>query len=153
MALHGVPAELLVLEVTETALMTDPSKAQGVLEELADLGVGISIDDFGAGYTSLGHLTTMPISELKIDRAFVDAMTRDRRSAQVVQSIITLGHNLGLTIVAEGVETEQALTMLADLGCDSAQGYHLSRPLPAAAFDIWAESKRSPLTVFEPTPS
>ena len=152
-ALHGVPAELLVLEVTETAMMTDPSRAQRVLEELAGLGVRISIDDFGAGYTSLGHLTTMPISELKIDASFVSAMTRDPGSAQVVQSIITLGHNLGLTIVAEGVETEQALELLARLGCDSAQGYHLSPPLATDAFDVWAEQNRSLLPVYEHAPS
>ena len=148
-ALHGVPAELLVLEVTESALMTDPSKAKRVLEELAALDVGISIDDFGAGYTSLGHLTTLPITELKIDRSLVSAMTRDQGSALIVQSIITLGQNLGLTIVAEGVETKEELTLLATLGCDSAQGYHLCHPLSADAFETWAEANRSLLSVLE----
>ncbi len=142
LAQHRVPAGHLVLEVTESALMTDVEKAKRVLQELAALGVGISIDDFGAGYTSLGYLTTLPISELKVDRSFIDAMTCDRRSRLVVQSVITLGHNLGLTVVAEGVETEQTLEMLARMGCDSVQGYHLGRPLPASAFGAWTQAAR-----------
>ena len=147
LAQHRVPAGHLVLEVTESALMTDVEKAKWVLQEVAALGVGISIDDFGAGFTSLGHLTTLPISELKVDRSFIDAMTRDRRSSLVVQSVITLGHNLGLTIVAEGVETEETQEMLTRMGCDSVQGYHLCRPLPAIAFGAWMQQARA--RVFE----
>ena len=97
----------------------------------------ISIDDFGAGYTSLGQLKTLPIDELKIDKSFVLTMTEDRSNSLIVHSIVDLGHNLGLTIVAEGVETEQALSALRAFGCDVAQGYHLSRPIPAAALDTW----------------
>ncbi len=139
LAEHRVPAERLVLEVTESALMTDLDRSQWVLGRLSELGVGLSIDDFGAGYTSLSQLTTMPITELKIDRSFVEAMTRDRGSAVVVQSIITLGHNLGLTVVGEGVETALERSLLTGMGCDSIQGYHLCRPLPAAAFEAWAD--------------
>ena len=137
LAAHGVPAELLELEVTESALMTEPARAQRLLEQLSALGVRISIDDFGAGYTSLGQLKTLPVDELKIDKSFVMTMTTDRSNSLIVHSVVDLGHNLGLTIVAEGVEDEQALAALREFGCDVAQGYHLSRPIPAAALDTW----------------
>jgi len=138
---HGVPAELLELEVTESAIMTEPVRARQMLEQLSALGVRVSIDDFGAGYTSLSQLTTLPVSELKIDRSFVMTMITDPGNAMIVQSIIDLGHNLGLTLVAEGVETEEALTTLAGLRCDVAQGYHLCRPLPVPAFDFWCAER------------
>ena len=138
---HGVPAELLELEVTKSAIMTEPVRARQMLEQLSALGVRISIDDFGAGYTSLSQLTTLPVSELKIDRSFVMTMITNPGNAMIVQSIIDLGHNLGLTLVAEGVETEQALTALAGLRCDVAQGYHLCRPLPVPAFDFWCAER------------
>ena len=137
LAAHGVPADLLELEVTESALMTEPARAQRLLEQLSALGVRISIDDFGAGYTSLAQLKTLPVDELKIDKSFVMTMTTDRSNSLIVHSVVDLGHNLGLTIVAEGVESEQALTALREFGCDVAQGYHLSRPIPAAALDTW----------------
>ncbi len=137
LAAHGVPAELLELEVTESALMIEPVRAQRLLEQLSALGVRISIDDFGAGYTSLGQLKTLPVDELKIDKSFVMSMTSDRSNSLIVHSVVDLGHNLGLTIVAEGVESEQALTALRAFGCDVAQGYHLSRPIPTAALDAW----------------
>jgi EAL domain-containing protein (putative c-di-GMP-specific phosphodiesterase class I) len=137
LAAHAVPAALLELEVTESAIMTDPERAQQTLEQLSALGVRLSLDDFGAGYTSLSQLTSMPISEIKIDRSFVMAMADDPANAVIVRSVIELGHNLGMTLVAEGVENEKALTELADLGCDVAQGYHFSRPIPADAFDTW----------------
>jgi diguanylate cyclase len=137
LAAHGVPAALLELEVTESALMTEPARAQRLLEELSTLGVRISIDDFGAGYTSLGQLKNLPVSELKVDRSFVMAMIEDNSDALIVHSVVDLGHNLGLTIVAEGVETEQALAALKEFGCDVAQGYHLCHPIPAEAFDTW----------------
>jgi diguanylate cyclase len=116
-------------------------RARLALVQLNALGVRISIDDFGAGYTSLSQLTTLPVSELKIDRTFVATMTSNPGNAMIVQSVIDLGQNLGLTLVAEGVETEQALTALAFLECDVAQGYHLCRPVPVAAFDIWCAGR------------
>ena len=122
-----------MLEVTETAVVTEPQRAQQLLKRLAALGIRISIDDFGAGYTSLGQLKTLPISELKIDRSFVTTMTEDGRNALIVQSVIDLGHNLGLSIVAEGVEDEQTLAALTALNCDIVQGYHIARPLTAKA--------------------
>jgi diguanylate cyclase (GGDEF)-like protein len=134
---HAVPATLLHLEVTESAVMIDPERARQTLEQLSALWVRLSIDDFGAGYTSLSQLASMPISEVKIDRSFVMTMADDTSNALIVRSVIDLGHHLGLTMVAEGVETERALTALAGLGCDIAQGYHLSRPLTADAFDTW----------------
>jgi diguanylate cyclase (GGDEF)-like protein len=141
LAAHDVPAHLLELEVTESAITIDPVSARQMLEQLAALGVRISIDDFGAGYTSLGQLTTLPVSELKIDRSFVMTMTENPGNAMIVQSVIDLGHNLGLTLVAEGVETEQSLAALAGLDCDVAQGYHICRPIPAAAFDLWCADR------------
>jgi EAL domain-containing protein (putative c-di-GMP-specific phosphodiesterase class I) len=117
--------------------MTEPARACRVLERLAALGVGLSIDDFGAGYTSLGQLKTLPVTELKIDRSFVMPMMEDISSALIVHSVVDLGHNLGLTIVAEGVETAQALSVLTTYGCDIAQGYHIARPMAVEAFDLW----------------
>ena len=138
----GVPAELLELEVTESAIMTEPARAQRLLEALAALGVRLSIDDFGAGYTSLGQLKHLPVTELKIDKSFVMTMTEDTSNSLIVHSVVDLGHNLGLTIVAEGVESAAALAVLGDYDCDIAQGYHLSRPIPIAAFDSWYAARR-----------
>jgi EAL domain-containing protein (putative c-di-GMP-specific phosphodiesterase class I) len=139
---HGVAPGSLELEVTESAIMTDPVRAKRLLEQVAALGVRLSIDDFGVGYSSLGQLKTLPVSELKIDRSFVMTMMEDRSNALIVQSVVDLGHHLGLTIVAEGVETGYALVALAGLGCDIAQGHHISRPVPAAAFDRWYANRR-----------
>ena len=138
---HGVAPKLLTLEVTESAIMTEPARAQKVLEQLSALGIRISIDDFGAGYTSLGQLKNLPVSVLKIDRSFVMTMIEDPSNALIVRSVIDLGHSLGFTLVAEGVETEQILAALAGAGCDVAQGYHLSRPITAAAFDTWCAGR------------
>jgi len=138
---HGVAPELLELEVTESAIMTEPARAQKVLEQLSTLGIRISIDDFGAGYTSLGQLKNLPVAELKIDRSFVMTMIEDSSNALIVRSVIDLGHSLGFTLVAEGVETEQILAALAGAGCDVAQGYYLSRPITAAAFDTWCAGR------------
>ena len=139
---HGVAPELLNLEVTESAIMTEPARARQSLEQLAELGIGISIDDFGAGYTSLGQLRYLPVSELKIDKSFVMTMTEDPSNALIVRSVVDLGHNLGFTLVAEGVDTEQILIALAAVGCDVAQGYYLSRPMTADEFDTWCAGRR-----------
>jgi diguanylate cyclase len=143
LANHGVPADLLEIEVTESALMTDPARAQRLLEQLFALGIRIAIDDFGAGYTSLGQLRTLPVSELKIDRSFVTSMDTDPGSAVIVQSVVDLGHNLGLTIIAEGVESERVMTALSQIGCDVAQGYFISHPVTAAAVDVWRAARRA----------
>ncbi|MFZ0159007.1 MAG: EAL domain-containing protein [Kineosporiaceae bacterium] len=138
---HRVPAELLMLEVAESAIMAEPVRAAEVLGRLHDLGVRISIDDFGAGYTSLGQLKNLPIDELKVDRSFVITMAEDRSNQLIVRSVVDLGHNLGLRTVAEGVETAGALDALTDYGCDIAQGYHMSRPLPVEEFDRWRSAR------------
>jgi diguanylate cyclase (GGDEF)-like protein len=141
LAIHGVPPDLLELEATETAIMVDPEGARLMMEKLSALGVRLSIDDFGAGYTSLSQLTSMPIREIKIDRSFIMTMADVPGNAVIVRSVVDLGHNLGLTLVAEGVENEHSMTALAGLGCDVAQGYHLSRPIPVTAFDAWCAGR------------
>jgi diguanylate cyclase (GGDEF)-like protein len=139
---HVVPAELLELEVTESAIMIDPDRARQMLEKLSALGVRLSLDDFGAGYTSLSQLKALPIDEIKIDRSFVITMAQDRSDSVIVASIIALGHNLEMTLVGEGVETETALRTLAGFGCDVAQGTHICEPLPVGAFDTWRTTVR-----------
>ena len=132
---HGVPAELLRLEITESTLMADPSRALIVLSQLADLGVRLSIDDFGTGFSSMSHLKRLPVDELKVDRSFVQDMTTQPADHVLVRSVVELGHNLGLHVVAEGVETAETLVALAELGCDIAQGYFTGRPMPASGID------------------
>jgi len=127
---HSVDPSFLRLEITETQVMDDPRLADAVLGRLGSLGISGSVDDFGTGHSSLSNLQSLPISEIKIDRSFVSEMHSDEAAATIVRSIVALGHNLGLTVVAEGVETNEAMTSLALLGCDSAQGFHFARPLP-----------------------
>lgn len=120
-----------------TAEAAAKAGAARVLRQWADLGIGISIDDFGASYTSLGQFKSLPVTEFKIDKSFVMNTSKDPNDALIVHSVVDLGHNLGLTIVAEGVENPAALDQLAAYGCDAAQGYHLCRPVAADAFDDW----------------
>lgn len=134
---HDVPARMLNLEVTESAIMTDPIRAERLLIRLQALGVAIAIDDFGVGYTSLAQLKKLPVNELKIDRSFVTSMETDSGNALIVQSVIDIGHNLGLVAIAEGVESQEVMAALGELGCDIAQGYHFSRPLPADDLLAW----------------
>jgi diguanylate cyclase (GGDEF)-like protein len=127
----GLPPERLELEITESSIMRDPFRARQVLLRLSEMGVRIAIDDFGTGYSSLGYLKQLPVDELKIDRSFVISMATDANDATVVRSTIDLARNLGLTVVAEGVETAETLERLKELGCDGAQGYFMGRPAPA----------------------
>ena len=155
LAVHDVPTHLFELEVTESAIMIDPVRAGQMLEKLSALGIRISLDDFGAGFTSLSQLKALPISEIKIDRSFVMAMAEDRRDSLIVQSVISLGHNLGLALVAEGVEAQDALTALAGFGCDAFQGDYLTQPIPIAEFDAWSAGRRiNPMAAhrFHPAP-
>jgi diguanylate cyclase (GGDEF)-like protein len=124
----------LKLEITESALIAEPARAIDVLNALHAMGVKLSIDDFGTGYTSLNYIRRLPVHEIKIDKSFVLNMLNDHSDAAIVRSVIDLGHNLGLTVVAEGVENAEILERLRALGCDYAQGYHISRPAPAKAF-------------------
>ena len=139
LARHDVPAELLTLEVTESTIMNDPSRAVTVLAGLRDLGVRIAVDDYGTGYSSLSYLKRLPVDELKIDKSFVMGMLTDENDAVIVRSTVELGHNLGLQLVAEGVENLETWRLLLPLGCDVLQGYHLSRPLPAHALEAWMD--------------
>ena len=134
---HGVPADRLVCEISEHTVMADPVRATAVLGGLRDLGVGLSLDDFGTGHSSLSYLKRLPLDEVKIDRSFVAGMADDENDTVIVRSTIDLARNLGLSVVAEGVETAEIMDALAALRCDVAQGYHISRPLPAEALDAW----------------
>ena len=136
---YGTPARRLTLEVTESVLMTDPTRAMQVLGDLRGLGVQLALDDFGTGWSSLTHLQRMPVHEIKIDRSFVAAMATEASSAAIVSSTVDLAHALGLRVVAEGIEDEATWRRLRDVGCDAAQGYHLSRPLPAGVFETTFE--------------
>ena len=138
---YGAQAQGLCLEITESAMMDDPKRAEATLNRLAERGFSLSIDDFGTGYSSLAYLKRLPVDELKIDRSFVMGMARSpddaNDDAMIVRSTIDLAHNLGLTVVAEGVETAAVLAQLALLNCDEAQGYHIARPMPMADIPGW----------------
>ncbi|MFL5823594.1 MAG: EAL domain-containing protein, partial [Solirubrobacteraceae bacterium] len=142
LSLHSLPPEALQLEITESMIMSDPERSIATVMRLSALGVHLSVDDFGTGYSSLANLRKLPIDELKIDRSFVTPMLEDKSDLIIVKSTINLGHELGMRIVAEGVEDERTLMRLATLGADLAQGYHLSRPLSPKAFDEWMGQPR-----------
>ena len=137
LAASGLPSHLLEVEITETAIMTDPARATSVLRQLRAMGLRLSIDDFGSGYTSLSYLKELPVHTLKIDRAFITEMFDDDQDRAVTQSIIELGHRLGLTVLAEGIETEETWNLLEGLGCDEGQGFLLARPMPAEHIEGW----------------
>ena len=134
---HGATASRLCLEITESAIMDDPERAEATLQRLAERGFKLSIDDFGTGYSSLAYLKRLPVHELKIDKSFVLAMERDASDAKIVRSTIDLAHALGLSVVAEGVENASILAQLRALGCDDAQGFHFAKPLAFDAFGAW----------------
>jgi diguanylate cyclase (GGDEF)-like protein len=134
---HRLVPEALQLEITESMLMSDPDRSLITLTALSQLGVGLSVDDYGTGYSSLANLRRLPIDELKLDRSFVSPMVSDENDLIIVRSTINLGHDLGLKVVAEGVEDEATLARLAALGCDLAQGYHFAKPLPAPDFEAF----------------
>jgi EAL domain-containing protein (putative c-di-GMP-specific phosphodiesterase class I) len=139
-----IPPDRLELEITESAIMVDPQRTTRTLKLIRDLGVHFTIDDFGTGYSSLAHLRKLPVTGMKIDKSFVQNMESDRDNPVIVRSIIDLGHNLGLKVTAEGVETEGAKDMLVGFDCDEAQGYFYSRPIPAR--DV-AQFFKAPLRV------
>jgi EAL domain-containing protein (putative c-di-GMP-specific phosphodiesterase class I) len=141
----ALPPSLLRLEITESSIMADPQRARKVLQELNDMGIRLSIDDFGTGYSSLAYLKDLPVSEVKIDRSFVTKVLEREGDQVIVRSIIDLGRNLGLSTVAEGVESEAALTWLRAAGCNQAQGYQVARPMTAAALSEWIDSRRKQL--------
>ena len=136
-------SDSLNIEVTESAIMSDPETAASVVGELDRLGVRCAIDDFGTGHSSLAYLARLPVSSLKIDRSFIRTLAVDERTASIVQATIDLAHRLGFTVVAEGIEDEDALRRLIALGCDFGQGYHIGPPMTAKDIHAWAAQARS----------
>jgi diguanylate cyclase (GGDEF)-like protein len=138
---RGLPPQYLELEITENVIMADALHVSQILNRLSEMGIQAYIDDFGTGYSSLGLLKKLPVAGIKIDKSFVSQMTLDDNDAIIVRSTIDLGHNLGLEVIAEGVESPEIWNRLAKLGCNLAQGYYMSRPKPAEELDRWfAES-------------
>jgi diguanylate cyclase (GGDEF)-like protein/PAS domain S-box-containing protein len=140
----NVSPSRLGIEITESAVMTDPERALGIVSRLHAMGVRISIDDFGTGYSSLAYLKHLPVNEVKIDQSFVFNMLDNDSDYRIVRGITNLAHDLGLTTVAEGIETQEAWERLHELGCDFAQGYYLSPPLPVDKFALWLRERRAP---------
>jgi len=134
---HGLGADRITLEVTESAVMDDPKRACEALKRLAKLGVRLSVDDFGTGYSSLAQLKRMPVQEMKIDKSFVLELPTNPNDTVIVRSTINLAHSMGLEVVAEGIEDAQTLSLLQGWGCDFGQGYFLSKPLPAPQLEAW----------------
>ena len=142
----GLPARQLVVELTESMLMDDVQASVALMHELKSLGLTLSIDDFGTGYSSLSYLKSFPIDELKIDRSFVIDLPGRQADAAIVQAIVGLGHSLGMSVIAEGVETREQLDCLRELGCDQYQGFLYSRPVAPDKFALLLEAERSPAT-------
>ena len=137
LARHQVEQSSICLEITESAIMKDPQRAQGTLDKLSAMGVQLSIDDFGTGYSSLAYLRRLPVNELKIDQSFVVQMAREDDDRIIVKSTIDLGHNMGLRVVAEGVESAVVMRLLSGMGCDMVQGNYINAPIPAEHFIGW----------------
>jgi len=137
--LHGVDPSRLEIEITESAFISDPERALTNLDRIHATGVQLALDDFGTGYSSMAYLKRMPIQTLKVDMTFVQHMSKNPKDALMVKSAIYLAHNLGLKVVAEGVEDEQTLNLLRDMGCDIAQGYYIAKPMPAAQAVSWSQ--------------
>ncbi len=140
-----VPPELLEFEITESAIMANPLRAMNTLTQLSRMGIGLSIDDFGTGYSSLIYLKQLPVDEIKIDKSFVIDMLENNEDLVIVRSTIDLAHNMGRQVVAEGVESEEVLNLLMELGCDMAQGYYISRPITANIITQWLQQTQWPL--------
>ena len=144
---HGLPTAALTLELVEDTLMADPDRGRAVLADLRQLGVRTSIDDYGTGYSSLAYLRHLPVDELKIDRSLTAEVDSAPRAAAIVRHTVALAHDLGIAVVAEGVETASTSVALAQLGCDVAQGYGIAHPMPVEAFLAWLDAADSGLTV------
>ncbi len=138
---YDVPPDALVLEITEDVLMADAARTQQVMAGLRRLGVRLSVDDYGTGYSSLAYLRALPVDELKLDRSFVSSLTTDAKAAAIVRSTLQLSRDLGMTMVVEGVEDAAALAALRAWNCDVAQGFHIARPMPAADLLPWLRSR------------
>jgi diguanylate cyclase (GGDEF)-like protein len=144
----GIDARYLEVELTESAVMSNPEESIEILEKLSRMGVVISVDDFGTGYSSMSYLRRFPIDKLKIDRSFINDVTTSAVDTSIVSAIISLAHSLRLRVVAEGVETAEQAALLAKLGCDQYQGFHFGRPIPAAAFEQLMRDEKAAATVW-----
>ncbi|MBA2393282.1 MAG: EAL domain-containing protein [Ktedonobacteraceae bacterium] len=144
---YALPARYLCVEVTESAVMTDIGQAVEILNQISEMGIKIAIDDFGTGYSSLAYLKHLPVNELKIDRFFVKQMITDPIDATIVQSTVKMARDLGLKVVAEGVENQETSNLLADYACDCGQGYFWSRPVPALELELWLVKTKSVVVV------
>ncbi len=133
----GSNTSLISLEVTESSIMDDPHRAKQTLLHLSEMGIKLAIDDFGTGYSSLSYLKELPVSELKIDKSFVIHIEKNQNDRVIVSSTIELAHNMGLHVVAEGVENIKVWKSLQSMGCDYGQGYYMSRPIPVSDFEAW----------------
>ncbi|MGH2776308.1 MAG: putative bifunctional diguanylate cyclase/phosphodiesterase [Actinomycetota bacterium] len=153
LAIHRVPHGHLLLEITESSIIADPVRAADVCGRLNELGIGLSLDDFGAGYSSLGYLKRLPVQEIKIDKSFILGMTEDENDEVIVRSTIDLARNLRLRVVAEGVETREVWDSLQSLGCDQAQGFFLGRPMPGHKFPGWFTNFGNPSNLVPAEPS
>jgi EAL domain-containing protein (putative c-di-GMP-specific phosphodiesterase class I) len=145
LAIHGIPPERLMLEITESAVMGEPDAAIHVLKQLADRGIDLAIDDFGVGQSSFAYLRRLPVRELKIDQTFIRRLGEDAEDQTIVRSIVELGHRLGYRVTAEGVEDERAFDYLASIGCNHAQGFFIAKPLEVSAFDGFIGAGRWPV--------
>jgi len=142
LSVHDLPPTALELELTESALIDDRDRAVGILQELKRLGVQIAVDDFGTGYSSLSYLSGLPVDCLKIDRAFVMRLEKGGRDAALAQAIVSMGHALGMRVLAEGVETREQLVLLRAQGCDEGQGYFFAKPAaPEALAELLKKGK------------
>jgi EAL domain-containing protein (putative c-di-GMP-specific phosphodiesterase class I) len=139
---HEIPPSRLTLEITENSVMHDIHNAIAVLECLRDIGVEISMDDFGTGHSSLAQIKNMPLNEIKIDKSFVMTLLTDEQNKSIVRTTVELAHNMGLRVVAEGVEDEETLRRICDIGCEEAQGFFLSKPVPADELIHWLENRK-----------
>jgi EAL domain-containing protein (putative c-di-GMP-specific phosphodiesterase class I) len=146
----GFPAGSLMLEITESAVMSDFSRAVNVLNRLREIGVFLSVDDFGTGYSSLAYLKEMPLHEIKIDRSFITHAHRRERDCAIVRSTVELGHKLGMTVVAEGVEEISTLKTLREVGCDEAQGYAIGPPMRPEQISKWLQARLAETNGFRP---
>lgn len=145
LANNQISSKRLELEITESSIMHDPIRALDALGHIAAMGINVTIDDFGTGYSSLSYLKRLPANKVKIDKSFVIGMVQDPNDAAIVRTSVDLAHNLGLKVVAEGVESQDVMKLLTQQGCDSAQGFYISRPMPADDFVRWVESSPWPL--------
>ena len=134
---NNIAPDRLILEITESAMMQDPNMGLNLLNQLSELGVQISIDDYGTGYSSLAYLKRLPVNEMKIDRTFIKDMADDEDDRLIVGTTIDMGHNFGLRVIAEGVEDGQTVDLLKQMGCDQVQGYYYAKPMPVDELYDW----------------